>query len=290
MLRWFARAHAYAQHAPLRVAVVDIAYASLMLTGLALTWVLHDLNLDTALTTFVFAGTAAVAASGKDFLKKQFAEGFTGRLRRYASIWHNQSRWTLLGVATTEASVNAHAYLVTLIAGPGAFAPLAAAALFLRPVSMCTNSLVQLERPAMARAIAAGDTDGALRAARHFRWAIMLVWLGTVAAAAVLFLWFPKLVLSDHYDLRIVMAAAALWGSVEGIQAWLAPDAALLQAADRFRLLARATAQSCMVTVIAAFVLLLYFGPVASLGGVLIGELVLAQRFWAIRREWRLGS
>jgi hypothetical protein len=289
MLRWFARAHAYALHAPRRVATVDIAYAILLLSGLALMWILHDLTLDTVLVTFVSAAAASVAASGKDYLKKQFVQAFAGRLRRYASIWHNQSRWTLLGVITTEASLNAHAYLVTLIAGPAAFAPLAAAALFMRPVSMCSNSLIQLERPAMARAIAAGDTDAALHAALHFRWAIMLVWFATVAAAAIIFIWFPTLILTEHYDPIAVMVATGLWACIDGIHVWLAPEAALLQAADRFRLLAGVTVRSCVVTITAAFLFLITLGPTASLGGVLAGEIVIAQRFMQIRRAQRLG-
>ena len=182
MLRWFTCA-LLRGHAPLRVAIVDIAYASLMIMGLGLTWLLHDLTLDTALITFVAAGIAAVIASGKDYLKRQFVNVRAGNLRGYASIWYNQARWSLLGVATTEASLNAHAYLVTLIAGPAAFAPIAAAALFMKPLNMCNNSLMQLERPAMARAINSGDFNEALRRRSHFRWAIMLCWLATISLA-----------------------------------------------------------------------------------------------------------
>jgi O-antigen/teichoic acid export membrane protein len=289
MLRWFARAHSYAMHEPIRVAAVDIVYTTLVLSGLAVTWIIHDLNLDTALLTFVCAGTASVAASGNSYLKMQFIEALTGRLRGYASIWHNQSRWTLLGVASTEATMNTHAYLVTLIAGPAAFAPIAAATLFMKPIAMCANSLTQLERPAMARAIAAGDLGEALRRTRHYRWAIMLVWLITVTAAAVILIWFPRLILSESYDLTIVITATVLWACIEGIQSWLVPDAALLQAADRFRLLASVTVRSCIVTIIVVFLLLVFVSPVASLGGVLAGEIILACSFAAFRRAWRSG-
>lgn len=288
MLRSFARAHAYAKHAPQRVAAVDITYATLLLTGLAVTWVFYDLTLDTALITFVAAATAAVSVSGIDFLKMQFAEAFAGNLRGYGSIWRNQSRWTLLGVTSTEATLNGHAYIVTLIAGPAAFAPLAAAALFLKPVAMCAISLTQLERPAMARALAAGDPGEALRRTHHYRWAIMLVWGITVSAAAISFVWFPNLIVPAKYDLTIVMVAVALWACIEGIQSWLVPDAALFQAADRFQMLANVTVLSSIVTIVSAFVLLFAFGPVASLGGVLAGELVVAYRFMVLRREWRL--
>ena len=289
MLRWFARAHAYSVHAPLRVVAVDVAYAILMLSGLATTWLLHNLTLETALTVYTFAAAAAVGASGISYLKMQFIEAFAGSLRGYAYIWRDQSRWTLLGVASTEATLNAHAYLVTLIAGPAAFAPLAAAALFLKPVSMCSISLTQLERPAMARAIAEGHVDEAVLRSRHFRWAIMLVWTGTVSVAAFVFLWFPTLILPAHYDPTTVMAAAALWACIEGIQSWVVPDAALLQAADRFRMLATVTILSGVVTIVVAFLLLIAAGPVASLGGAVLGQIIVAQRFTAFKRSWRSG-
>jgi O-antigen/teichoic acid export membrane protein len=288
MLRSFARAHAYAAHAPMRVAVVDIAYATLLLAGLAVTWLTHNLTLITALIAFAAAATAAVIASGASYLKLQFVDAFAGNLRAYASIWRNQSRWTLLGVSSTEGTFNAHAYMVTLIAGPAAFAPIAAAALFMRPVSMCANSLLQLERPAMARAIAEGKLDVALRSVRHFRWAIMLVWLGTVTALAVIYLTVPKLLLPAHYDFATVVMATALWACVEVVHSWVVPDSALLQAADRFRPLAAATVQSSMVTIVAALALLVAFGPVASLCGVVLGVIVLAQRMTALKRAWRL--
>ncbi len=290
-LRWFARAHCYTMHAPLRVAAVDFAYATLMLSGLGLALLLHGLTLNTALITFVTATAAAVLASSKDYLDRQFAGAIHGRLDGYASIWRNQARWSLLGVVTTEASGNAHAYLVTLMAGQAAFAPLAAAALFMKPLTMCANSLIQLERPAMARAIGLGHLKDALRRRLHFRWAMMLCWLATVSAAAVIFLEYPALILSEAYDLRTVMLAVTLCAANEAINAWILPDAVLLQAADRFRLLASSTIWSAAVTVTSAFTLLTAFGPVhgpvASLFGVLLGGTVLAVRFTLIVRAWK---
>ena len=141
----------------------------------------------------------------------------------------------------------------------------------------------------MARAIAEGHVDEAVLRSRHFRWAIMLVWTGTVSVAAFVFLWFPTLILPAHYDPTTVMAAAALWACIEGIQSWVVPDAALLQAADRFRMLATVTILSGVVTIVVAFLLLIAAGPVASLGGAVLGQIIVAQRFTAFKRSWRSG-
>ena len=54
-------------------------------------------------------------------------------------------------------TVNAHAYLVTFISGPGPFALLAVGQMLMRPASLVQSALPDLERPAMTRAIAAKD-------------------------------------------------------------------------------------------------------------------------------------
>jgi len=285
-LRWFSRAHAYAVHAPVRVAIMDITYAGVLIAGLAAVWLLHDLTMDTAIAAFISAAAASVAASGTGYLKSQFIKAFAGHLRGYASIWRNQSRWTLLGAVTTEATANAHAYMVTLMAGPAAFAPLAVGALFMRPISMCSNSLTQLERPAMARAIVAGEASEALHRSRHYRWALSLVWLATVAVAAVILVRFPGLIVTKNYDLVTVMEVTGLLALVEAVQLWISPEIALLQAAGKFRQLAEATVLSSIVTIMVGFSLLLTFGPVASLGGLLSGVIVLARCMTRLRRQF----
>jgi hypothetical protein len=96
----------------------------------------------------------------------------------------------------------------------------------------------------------------------------MLIWLATVAAVAIIFLWFPTLILTKSYDPITVMVATGCWASIEAIHSRLA--------ADRFRALAGVTVRSSIVTIIEAFSLLLAFGPLASLGGVLVGTIVSA--------------
>ena len=86
----------------------------------------------------------------------------SGRIRDYAPIFRDLTRWSLLGVVFTEVTVNAHAYLVTFIAGPGAFALLALGMLLMRP------ALAGAERP--ARPGAAGDDPRHRRGRLARRW------------------------------------------------------------------------------------------------------------------------
>ena len=145
------------------LATVDIVYSILLLSGLGFAWFMDDLTLDTALISFAVAGTVAVVATGKDYIGRQFIQAYAGRSAWLCTDLEESSPLVVAGCCNYEASFNAHAYLVTLIAGPSAFAPLAAAALFMKPLNMCSSSLVQLERPAMARAIAESQFGHALR-------------------------------------------------------------------------------------------------------------------------------
>jgi hypothetical protein len=60
----------------------------------------------------------------------------------------------------------------------------------------------------------------------------------------------------------------------------------LLQAAGQFKELAGIGTISGLVSVIATLALLLAFGPIASLGGILLGELVILVRVTRMVRDW----
>ena len=70
-----------------------------------------------------------------------------------APIWQEFARWAVFGVVLTEFTANAHAYLVTFISGPKAFAVLALGSLLMRPASLVLSALPDIERPRMARKI-----------------------------------------------------------------------------------------------------------------------------------------
>jgi hypothetical protein len=130
------------------------------------------------------------------------------------------TQWSLLGVVTTELSVNAHAYLVTLFAGPNAFALIAAGALFMRPVSLCLTALPDRERPVMVEKLAAGDHAGAQACVRDFLGAVGAVWLLTVALAAAAMIWFPRLILKAAYGRQQIVTVVARpdIGAADGVR------------------------------------------------------------------------
>jgi hypothetical protein len=190
-------------------------------------------------------------------------------------------------VVLTEATANAHAYLVTFVAGSQSFALLAVGALFLRPVSLCLFALSDVERPFMAQSIARGETGKVLRCVREFRAMGAVVWAGTGLLCAAVLAWAPQLVLKQNYRLGDVETVVGLWAAIMAMRLVRTPDSVLLQAAGEFQALARTTYLSSAVSVLSTLGLLLAFGPIASLAGILAGDLVMTAQILSLARRWR---
>lgn len=285
-LRWFARALSYANGQPARVAVSDFCYAALLVAALSVLWVFGGLTIEHAALALAASAVAAIGCFGANYLKRQFLSVWQTSLRGYRATWQDLTRWSLLGVVLTEATANAHAYLVTFVAGSQSFALLAVGALFMRPVSLCLSALSDVERPFMAQSIARGEFGKAHRCVREFRAMGAAVWAGTGLLCAGVLLWAPALVLKN-YRLDEVITVAALWAAIMAVRLVRTPGSVLLQAAGEFRALAQTTYLSSAVSVLATLAFLLAFGPVASLIGILGGDVVMTVQILALAGKWR---
>jgi O-antigen/teichoic acid export membrane protein len=287
-LRWFGRSYAYLTNKPMRAVGADIVYSTLLMAGLAALVAAHKLTAVHAAEMLLASAALSVLAFGPDFLGRLFWPGKAGSLAAYGRIWQDITRWSLLGVMLTEMTANAHAYLVTLVSGPAAFALLAVGALLMRPVSLVLTALPDMERPVMARAIVAGDMARAFRCVKEFRTAAGAVWLLTLLLSGALLLWFPHLILKQGYDETQAIVVVAIWGAIQAVRTLRTPESVLLQAAREYRPLATVGMWSSIASLTATLVLLLAAGPVASLGGVLLGELLLTANIFSLSRKWKL--
>jgi len=196
------------------------------------------------------------------------------------------ARWSALGVVLTEFTANAHAYLVTFIAGPAAFAPLAIGALLMRPVQLVLAAIPDQERPAMARLLGSGNYAGARHSVNHFRMAAGAVWLLTAIAAAGLLVWFPQFITRKGYDPSQALVVLGFFAAITAVRSFRTPESVLLQAAGQFRVLASVSLWASMVSLATTFLLLLIAGPVISLAGILAGEIVVTVRVRAVAHSW----
>jgi len=79
---------------------------------------------------------------------------------------------------------------------------------------------------------------------------------------------------------------AGLSAVIMAVRAWRTPPATRLQAAGQFKELASIGTISGAVSVAATLGLLLTLGPIASLAGILLGELVILVRVRQMAHDW----
>lgn len=278
LVRWYGRAFAYAEDRQSRTVFSDLTYTAVLAGGIGILWALDATTLSRVYAILILAAAAGLLPFGLPYLARQMALGPMRRLGAYRTVWKEHSRWSLMGVLSTEATINAHAYLVTAVAGPAAFAPIAASALLLRPLSVGTNALSEFERSRMARMLALDDLAGARKAANGFRLMLVVVWMATAMMAAAVLLWAPTLLFPARYDLNFLFVGASMWMAIGFIRMVRAPDSALLQASGRFRPLAMSSMVSAGISVVGVLTLLLLAGPLWSILGLLAGEMVYAWR------------
>ncbi|WP_152608665.1 hypothetical protein [Croceibacterium mercuriale] len=290
LLRWFGRAFAYVHGRQARTMMSDLLYSVVVIAVLALLVAGLGRDVEQSCYLALLAGaTAGLLPFGRHYLARMGGwrpAVLRESLREYRTIWQGQSRWALLGVMTTEATANAHVYIVTAISGAAAFAPIAASALLLRPVNVAQNALADFERPMLARAIGAGELASIPRSLLVFRLALIGIWLGTIAVGAGLFVWAPDLLFPPAYDLDFLIVAALLWAVFALLRLLQTPESALLQAAGEFRDLAMASVWSALGSVIAVTGLVLLAGTLWSIGGIVAGAVVYLWWTWRFARRW----
>lgn len=282
VFRWFARAVAYARGEPMRTIVSDLVLGSSAIACISVMVLFDQVSLRWAFGSLLLSVSLSTLPFGRSFLPNRVTVASLRHISQYRTVWQQHSRWSLLGVVTTEVTVNAHAYLVTLILGPAAFAPVAAAALLIRPVGLAMNALSDFERPRMARLVSAREGDTVRRAMSEFTLTLMLVWFSSVIGAIVLLLWWPSAVVPAQYALRDFAIGVSLWFVVALVRILRTPAGVLLQASGNFRELAHASYASCAVSVVTVLGLILWAGAIWSVLGIFLGEVVVAWMIWKI--------
>lgn len=286
LLRWFGRANAYAHHKPMGAALSDMAYAGVVVAGVGATLAIGP-RIELFGAVLATAGLIALAPFGGRFVARHRPVRLGQAFAAYRPVWKRQSAWTLIGVTTTEATSNAHSYIVTLLAGPAAFAPIAVGMLFFRPVNVCITALTQLERPRMARAVGQGNLPAARGSARAFLAALVAIWGATAALAAVILWGFPQILIKPTLSFQTVAIAVGLCALLSLVQCLQAPISVLTQARGAFRPLAGTSVRSCIVGVAAVLALTFTLPAVYTIAGVAFAQAVMLLGIYRLDRRWR---
>ena len=192
--------------------------------------------------------------------------------RRYQRIWSNVA-WSLFGTATWNVQGQGLMFLVASIAGPAAYAPIAAATVLFNPLRPAVAAFVYVFRPDFVRALGEGRS-------RH------LIVVSSVVSATIVFgcalvgvvIWLAWPYLDAHiFGDKFAGASMPLILALSGIGAttyltYTVP-LTLVQAAGQFKAVAIATTIGAFIGVVSILFLLANFSVAWSLLGSVLGEL-----------------
>lgn len=285
--RWFARCFAFVKGRAGAAIASDLTYAGTLVAGLGALLFTRHVEFLPASLLLMGAAAAGLLPFGKAFFQDQIAAIGRGRLNDYRAIFRDLTRWSLFGVVLTELTVNAHAYLVTFISGPGPFALLAVGQILMRPASLVQSALPDLERPRMTRAIAAKDNCTLARLLRDFRVALVAVWFATAVLASAILIFAPQLLLKKGYAQYDVLLVTLITALIMLVRSFRTPPATFMQAAGEFKALVGIGVYTSVISITLTLGFLLFLGPIASLLGILTGEIIILLRLNRMMADWR---
>ncbi len=271
LLRWYCRCEWQNRQVSLLVRS-DFLFSGVLMVSVLVVWGSNWLSLPVIALLLLLSAMVAL---------QPFIRGMLNVLRASTdwratkSGFSRQGKPALFGVLTVEATANFHSYVLVLLSGGAAFAPIAAAMLFFRPLAVVFGSLQQSERPLLVKALSSEQFELVRQLSKQLQWVAIWAFVANVVVLVVVDRWLPQWLWPDVSSRMLFINAMLLWSLIALLRALRSPATALLQAADQFSPLARATYASALFTV--PLVLLCWWlgGPIASLWGVLAGEVVL---------------
>jgi hypothetical protein len=275
-VRWFQRANDYANHNPHRAAWLDVALSVASIAVNLGLWSVGRITLLSCLGSL--ASIYSLAAAFLFFSGRRARSRSVDRRASYRQIWHQQSKWALIGVFIVEVTTNAYVYVVSILFGPTAYAPVAAAALLWRPSLTLFAAITSIERPALARAVATSNRDDILNRIKDIR---LYSFCGVLVNAILVITIFviPGKYTPFHQYSRVDLAyALAMFSPVIIIKGWRLADNVFVQASGHFRSLAFVGVLSAPISFAGALISAVVFGPIYSSIGTVMGELLTAYR------------
>lgn len=274
-LRWFVRSMELALQRRSAASQMDVFFGAISIGGVLAVRLLRPVDLDDVLTILILASLISPMGSVVQ-LRQMCVDGWRGSWRIFIESLSTHGGWAAFSNMATQVSVNSHAYLITLMVGAAAFAPVALATILFRPLGVVLTGLIQYEQPRMADHIGCHDWRGLRGDVAFVRNLVALAWLGNSAIVALLLIKFPAQISRDNvYDLRTLVMATALVSAITLLRSLREPMSAVLQAAGRFRELAKIAAICCPVPMVLSWALLLAWPSHVSLSllGALLGEI-----------------
>ena len=286
-LRSYIRTTLLAKHRQVAAGLSDLA---LMTTGTALALLFLRRGDTHPLETvfFILAGANALAigvalALQAEPVRVTFRASTRRRLRGLA----RQLVWSAASTTAANAQAQGQVLLVATLAGPTAYAPIAAMLVLFAPVRLMAAALANMVQPELATRLASGTMPRFGRLMILWSGFVALVGLvyGLVAAAAV-----PVMGPTVFAGQPTLLIGALAWGITNTFLLSLVPRL-LLEVVRAFSQIALISAVSAALGMAAVATLLSTTSPAWSLSGNLLAEMVVLVWSWiATVRHLRLAA
>lgn len=286
-LRSYLRLALFAKHRPAISGLGDVVFA---LSGTAFTVAMIHFQgapgLDETLFALACANGLGIVAS-LALLREPIRLSLGRSMRRRYGAMIPTLSWSLVNVTTANVQGQGQGLLVAAIAGPAAYAPMAATFVLFSPLRLSASALINMVQPEVAGHLARGD----FTLARRFALICSgLLGLGCIAYGAILLsaleLIEHRLFAGQFAAAPMMLIAVAAWAIVT-VSLIHAPMRILMETMQDFRPLSVIAGVSVGFGAVAVIGLLLIAQPAWSLFGVLISEVVvLAGCLWMLK-PWR---
>lgn len=282
-LRSYLRTFLFAHDEPGTASLSDSVFALAgTLGGLGLLLSGAAVSLETVFLLLTTANAAAIAAALL-LRRRPFPVSVRASVRRRLRRIAPQLLWASAGVTTGTVQAQGQVLLIAAIAGPAAYAPIAAMLVVLAPLRLLSSALANMAQPELAALSAAGRHESIRRRMVFWTAGMLLVGASYALAMGVA----VPLLGAEIFDgqPRALIGAFA-WGISVAPLLYLMPKIAL-EVRRAFALLTAVNAAAAAVGMAAVAALLLCASPAWSMVGTLLSELVVLSCCWAavLRRQ-----
>jgi hypothetical protein len=203
--------------------------------------------------------------------------------------YRDQGKPALSGMISVEMATNFHSYAIVLLAGAAAYAPIAAAAMFLRPMTIVQNSLQQYFRPLLVRHLTSSAliSNDVRVMVTHLLYAAVSAWflnvfvIVLVAIFSISWLW-PES--TTQVEFFWAIALSSVWYLLRSLRIH---TSSFLQAANCFDELAKVTWISSLLLMPLVLLALIFGTALMTLGVAIASELYIVVRLHQLSKNLR---
>lgn len=272
--REFLRAYYFADENPLRVLKLDIFYAVVFLTLLAIYYLIFKINVAVVFISMgissIFIGFFYLRSTGWRYRLQSIKES-------YKENW-NFGRWILFGVIVTHVQSYSYLYLMGALIGSEAVAEVSASRLLLRPLVLAMIGWKKIAVPHGSRLREQQRLDLFLKQ----QLIASLIFVFIIAVYAILLLSFSsvlmRLFLTENYanSFNYILA----WSVILAIQFICLHAVNGLLVTKNFHIIAKVNFVTMLISIGFAFFLIRSHGIEGGLIALIIGDSLLALGLW----------